>query len=65
MTPSPATGLHLCTWGFIDPVTQNLDISLGIPPSALAMVGLKCKEQDMLVIPVSGKTSNLKVNWTE
>ena len=59
-------GLHLCTWGFIDPVTQNLDVSLGIPPSALAMIGLKCsKEQEMLVIPVSGKASSLKVSWTE
>ena len=61
-----STGLHLCTWGIIDPVTQNLDVSLGITPSALAMIGLKCsKEEEMLVIPVSGKSSSLKVNWTE
>jgi len=59
-------GLHLCTWGSISPMDNKLDVSLGLPPAALRMVGLKAvEEQDMLVIPVRGTTSRPRVDWVQ
>ncbi len=59
-------GLHLCTWGSISPMDARLDVSLGLPPSTLAMLGLKeVQESDMLVIPVKGTTSSPQVDWTQ
>jgi hypothetical protein len=60
------SGLHLCTWGSISPIDNKLNVSLGLPPSALSMVGLNAVEDsDMLVIPVGGTTSSPRVDWVQ
>ena len=60
------TGLQLCTWGSISPMDNKLDASLGLPASALRMVGLKnVEEGDVLVIPVKGTTTSPQVDWVQ
>ena len=45
---------------------NKLDASLGLPASALRMVGLKnVEEGDVLVIPVKGTTTSPQVDWVQ
>ena len=64
--PRCGAGVHLCTWGRVDPVSSSLDIALGVPADTLKLVGLKHVDRGaMLVIPVRGTSSSPRVDWVE
>ena len=66
MTLRYFAGVHLCTWGKVDPVTSSLDLALGIPSDTLAMIGLKGLEGgEMLVVPLKGSASSPRVDWVQ
>ena len=61
-----AAGVHVMMWGQIDLVSNNVDMTLGIPAEALTAAGVRDLPADyVLPVPVKGTTQAPVVNWSK
>lgn len=60
------TGLHLATWGSVDPRNDQVSMWLGFPAASLSRLGLKgLPREAMLPIAVQGSLHQPRVKWLE
>ena len=59
-------GLHLATWGEVDPKADTLAMWLGFPAGALSRVGIRGLPRDaMLPLALRGSLHKPAVDWLE
>ena len=62
----PFTGLHLVTWGEVDPQSDTIAMWLGFPAASLAKLGLRgLPREAVLPIAVRGSLRKPSVDWRE
>ncbi|KAK9818270.1 hypothetical protein WJX72_009837 [[Myrmecia] bisecta] len=57
-------GVHLALWGQVDPTTNQLSMTLGIPADTLALAGIKgLPAEAMFPVAVRGTVNRPRVDW--